>query len=75
MWQSVGYFILLRSGAALEASIRTIGILVLERQVAPVDARQPFDQALRKPAGLGLLLLAKGYTIRGERLILWVKVL
>jgi hypothetical protein len=50
------------SGAA-EKLTGIVGLFLVKRQVAAVDARQPFDQALRKPVW-ELLLLERGYIIR-----------
>jgi len=49
-------------------------LFLVERQVTAVDARQPFDQALRDPIGQGLLLLGMGYIISGNQFFLWVRV-
>ena len=51
-----------------------VGTSLVERQVAPVDARQPIDKFLWEPVWKGLLLLEMGYIISEKPFFLWVRV-
>lgn len=52
-----------------------VRLLLVERQVPPVDVCQPLDQALREPVWNGLLFLGMGYNISGNPIKLWVRIL